>query len=80
MIVVGDGAKPAGGAVAELLRAAVFCNNATLSRVGDGAWSRSGDPSESALLLAAAQLGVDVLSIQAGRDAQRRRLFALMPA
>jgi calcium-translocating P-type ATPase len=75
-VAVGDGAPPASGAVAELLRTAVFCNNATLSRGDDGAWSRSGDPSESALLLAAAQLGVDVAAIQAGRDARRRRLFA----
>ena len=52
------------------------CNNATLTRTDDGAWSRSGDPSESALLVAAAQLGVDVAAIQAGRDARRRRLFA----
>ncbi|MEA2148487.1 MAG: hypothetical protein QOD69_317, partial [Solirubrobacteraceae bacterium] len=49
---VGAGAPTAGGAVAELLRTAVRCNNATLTATGDGAWSRSGDPSESALLLA----------------------------
>ncbi len=75
-LVVGDGAAAAGGAVAELLRTAVHANNATLTAGVDGAWSRSGDPSESALLLAAAQLGVDVAAIQAGRDARRRRLFA----
>ncbi len=75
-VAVGDGASAASGAVAELLRTAVFCNNATLSRAADGAWSRSGDPSESALLLAAAQLGFDVAAIQNGRDVQRRRLFA----
>ena len=54
----------------------MHANNATLTAGVDGAWSRSGDPSESALLLAAAQLGVDVAAIQAGRDARRRRLFA----
>ena len=54
----------------------MHCNNATLTARGDGTWSRSGDPSESALLLAAAQLGVDVPALQAGRDARRRRLFA----
>ena len=77
-IAIGAGAPPATGAVAELLRTAVLCNNATLTRAGDGAgdWTRSGDPSESALLLGAAQLGLDVPAIQAGRDARRRRLFA----
>jgi calcium-translocating P-type ATPase len=73
---VGDGAPAASGAVAELLRTAVHCNNATLTRAEGGAWSRSGDPSESALLLAAAQLGIDVAAIQSGRDTRRRRLFA----
>jgi calcium-translocating P-type ATPase len=69
------GARAAVGAVAELLRTAVYCNNATLSRDGDD-WSRSGDPSESALLLAAAELGVDVPALQAGRGDRRKRLFA----
>jgi calcium-translocating P-type ATPase len=73
--ISGDTA-PASGAVAELLRTAVYCNNATLTRDDADEWTRSGDPSESALLLAAAQLGVDVVGIQAGRDLRRRRLFA----
>ncbi|MEA2371557.1 MAG: hypothetical protein QOH12_1951 [Solirubrobacteraceae bacterium] len=68
--------EPASGAVAELLRTAVFCNNATLSADGDGSWSRSGDPSESALLLAAADLGLDVPALQAGREGRRRRSFS----
>jgi calcium-translocating P-type ATPase len=76
VVEISAAAAPPTGALADLLRTAVHCNNATLTPVGDGAWSRSGDPSESALLLAAAQLGLDVLSIQAGRDARRRRLFA----
>jgi len=63
-----------GAPVTELLRAAVRCNNATLTADGDG-WARSGDPSESALLLAAAQLGVDVPAIQDARDHDRLRLF-----
>ncbi len=78
-VAIADGVPPAGGAVVELLGTAVRANNATLTRTDDGAWSRSGDPSESALLLAAAQLGVDVAAIQAGRDARRRRLFAFDP-
>ena len=75
-VAIADGVPAASGAVVELLGTAVRCNNATLTRTDDGAWSRSGDPSESALLLAAVQLGVDVADIQAGRDARRRRLFA----
>jgi magnesium-transporting ATPase (P-type) len=78
-VVIADEAPApeAGGSIAELLRTAVLCNNATLTRAQDGGgWSRSGDPSESALLLAAAQLGIDVPEMQAGRDAGRRRLFA----
>ena len=75
-VEVADGSAPATGAVAELLTAAVLCNNASLTRDDAGAWSRSGDPSESALLLAAAQLGVDVPALQAGRETRRRRLFA----
>lgn len=75
-VAIADTAPPPTGAVAELLRTAVYCNNATLGRAEDGTWVRSGDPSESALLLAAAQLGVDVLAIQSGRDERRRRLFA----
>jgi calcium-translocating P-type ATPase len=76
-VLVGERAGAAKGAVAELLRTAVHCNNATLTAgASEGAWSRSGDPSESALLLAAALLGVDVVAIQGGRDARRLRLFA----
>jgi len=75
-LAIAHGSPPASGAVAELLRTAVYANNATLTRTDDGEWSRSGDPSESALLLAAAQLGIDVEAIEAGRDAGRRRLFA----
>ncbi len=71
-----EGGQAASTTVADLLRTAVFCNNATLSRGADGSWARSGDPSESALLLAAAQLGLDVPGLQAGRDARRRRAFS----
>jgi magnesium-transporting ATPase (P-type) len=47
---------------APLLRTAVRCNNARLERDGER-WVRGGDPSESALLLAAARLGEDVLVV-----------------
>ena len=73
---VADEAPEASGTISELLTTAVLCNNATLTREPDGGWARSGDPSESALLLAAAQLGVDVPALQEGRDTRRRRLFA----
>ncbi|MDQ2896051.1 MAG: HAD-IC family P-type ATPase, partial [Actinomycetota bacterium] len=76
MIAIEDGAPPASGTPATLLRTAVYCNNATLTRIADGTWARSGDPSESALLLGAEQLGIDVVGLQAGRDARRRRSFA----
>jgi calcium-translocating P-type ATPase len=75
-LAIASDSPAAGGAVSELLRTAAHCNNATLTRGDDGDWARSGDPSESALLLAGAQLGIDVIAIQAGRDARRLRLFA----
>ena len=50
-----DGREPSSG----LLRTAVRCNNATITHE-DGGWRRSGDPTESALLVAAARLGEDV--------------------
>jgi calcium-translocating P-type ATPase len=64
------------GASAELLRAAVRCNNASATR-GDGeaAWVESGDPSESALLVGAAAVGVDLPRTLAERDRRRRRLL-----
>ncbi len=75
-VAVTDGAAAVTGSAEQLLRAAVLCNNATLVAAGDGTWTRGGDPSESALLLAAAELGVDVPALQEGRAAGRRRLFA----
>jgi calcium-translocating P-type ATPase len=78
--------RPASGAGAEassepfsaLLRTAVRCNNASAHRHGDG-WERDGDPSESALLVAAAALGVDVGAILREREAARQRLFHFDP-
>ena len=75
-VAIAAGGPPASADATRLLCTAVLCNNATLTRESDGTWSRSGDPSESALLLAAVQLGVDVETMQAGRDGRRRRLFA----
>jgi magnesium-transporting ATPase (P-type) len=63
---------------APLLRTAVRCNNARLEHKGDG-WVRAGDPSESALLLAAAELGVDVEAAQREREQRRKLVFHFDP-
>ena len=57
-----------------LLRTAVRCNNSTVQRDTDG-WERGGDPSESALLVAAAQLGEDVSTAQEERELRRRHVY-----
>ncbi len=61
-----------------LLRTAVRCNNAHVERK-DGRWVRTGDPTESALLLAAAQLRVDVEAAQRERDQRRKLIFHFDP-
>jgi calcium-translocating P-type ATPase len=61
-----------------LLEAACRCTNATIQRDGDR-WQRSGDPSESALLVAGAQAGLDIATLQATRATYRRRLYAFDP-
>jgi calcium-translocating P-type ATPase len=61
-----------------LLRTALRCNNAAARREADG-WRRSGDPGESALLVAAAELGEDVEAALADRDSVRRALFHFDP-
>ena len=57
-----------------LLRTAVRCSNAGLRPTSNG-WEHSGDPSESALLEAAATLGEDVERVQEEREERRRRLY-----
>jgi calcium-translocating P-type ATPase len=59
---------------AGLLRTAVRCSNAGLRRTSEGL-ERTGDPSESALLVAAAHLGEDVERAQKERQDRRRRLY-----
>lgn len=61
-----------------LLRTAVRCNNAHALHTDSG-WERGGDPSESALLVAASELGVPVGELVAERDAERLRLFRFDP-
>ena len=51
-VTPGDGGGPHGEPFSALLRTAVRCNNAGALREADG-WARTGDPSESALLVAA---------------------------
>ncbi len=46
-------------AVEHLLRAAALCNDAALARAEDDAWALTGDPTEGALVVAAAKLGID---------------------
>ncbi len=57
-----------------LLRTAVRCNNARAHPEADR-WVRGGDPSESALLVAAQRLGEDALAAQEERETVRRRLL-----
>jgi calcium-translocating P-type ATPase len=71
-------ASPAPELFSALLRTAVRCNNARLERDGEH-WARSGDPTESALLLAAAQFGVDVDAAQRERDERRKLVFHFDP-
>ncbi|HET8975051.1 MAG TPA: HAD-IC family P-type ATPase, partial [Solirubrobacterales bacterium] len=71
-----DGAPPE--PFSGLLRTAVRCNNAHVAREEDG-WRRSGDPTESALLTAAAALGEDPEGAQAERPDRRLSLFAFDP-
>ena len=67
-----DGSIPA---LAPLARAAAACNSAELNRDGSAG---SGDPTEIALLRAAAELGEDVSVI--ARERVRRRRFNFDPA
>ncbi len=69
-----DGREPFSG----VLRTAVRCNNATLARE-DGGWQRSGDPTESALLVAAARLGEHVALRSEERESRRRRVHHFDP-
>ncbi|MHB1569663.1 MAG: cation-translocating P-type ATPase [Solirubrobacteraceae bacterium] len=75
-----DGSTPVNGRepFSGILRTAVRCNNATVSR-RDGGWERSGDPTESALLLAAAQLGEQVELLTGERDGRRIRVHHFDP-
>jgi ATPase, P-type (transporting), HAD superfamily, subfamily IC/ATPase, P-type (transporting), HAD superfamily, subfamily IC len=66
------------GRFAALARAAVRCNNASLE-IENGQRRLGGDPSESALLVAALELGEDVAGAQAERTVRRRKAYAFDP-
>lgn len=76
-----EGAVKLSPALRELLEAAVLCNSATLQREGD-AWRILGDPTEGALLVAAAKGGIEPHALQAQRsflgevpfDPERKRM------
>ncbi|WP_433190145.1 cation-translocating P-type ATPase [Actinoallomurus sp. CA-150999] len=70
--------RPADGdAVTDLLSAAVLCNDARLSPPdgSDGEWTALGDPTEAALLAAAAKLGLDREDLQARLPRSGERPF-----
>jgi Ca2+-transporting ATPase len=51
--------------VVNLLRTAVLASDATLAHDGDGRWAIRGDPTEGALVVAAAKLGMDKRELEA---------------
>lgn len=57
------GAGASGPAVRDLLTAAVLCNGAALCKT-DGGWSIVGDPTEGALLVAGAKIGLHKESLE----------------
>ncbi len=62
-------------ALPALGRALVRCSTASVMRE-DGVWRRSGDPTETALLIGAVALGEDPERAVAEREARREALFA----
>ncbi len=78
-LVMADAAGTAPPALFDgLLRTAIRCNNAHVEPDGEG-WTRNGDPTESALLVAAARLGYDVPQSEREREARRKRVFHFDP-
>ncbi|MCB9680498.1 MAG: HAD-IC family P-type ATPase [Alphaproteobacteria bacterium] len=68
--------------VAALLRTAHTCNHAHLERGEDGAWRVLGTPTEGALLVAAAKLGLDgprpMVRAEHAFDADRKRMTVVV--
>jgi Ca2+-transporting ATPase len=65
----GGGTGPLPPAIVELLVAGALCNDAELVPPADdgGVWGADGDPTEAALLTAAARAGLDVAALRAVR-------------
>ena len=70
------GIRPLPATTESLLRTAILCNNAHLELSASGDWSRTGDPTESALIESAQRFGVDCAAAQETRAAQRARLYS----
>jgi magnesium-transporting ATPase (P-type) len=62
---MGDPAGPLGERPIGLLRDVILCNDASLS-FRDGRWTVDGDPTEGALLVAAAKAGFEPADVRAG--------------
>ena len=70
-------------ALLRLLRSALLCNNASLQQQGDG-WSWSGDPTELALVVAAAKAGLlrsamPATTVEFSFNANRKRMTVIEP-
>ncbi|HAN27904.1 MAG TPA: ATPase, partial [Haliea salexigens] len=71
----GENAAPASEAVRRLLERAALCSNAALSEDQQGDGQGVGDPTELALLVAAAQLGLDRPALLAATPEVREEPF-----
>ncbi|MEV4284930.1 cation-transporting P-type ATPase [Nonomuraea bangladeshensis] len=80
--LTGTGYDPAGrfegdppAAFADLLTAVALCNDARLLKDEDGRWQALGDPTEAALLAAAAKAGLDRADLHERHDRLTERPF-----
>ena len=80
-----DGVPPASPALHDLLTAAALCTDARLLRAENGRWQVKGDPTEGALIAAAAKAGLHKATLDAAHprideipfDADLRRMSTL---
>jgi Ca2+-transporting ATPase len=80
-------AQPTTPALHDLLATATLCTDARLLRAEDGRWQVKGDPTEGALIAAAAKAGLHKAEIEVAHprideipfDADRRRMSTLHP-
>jgi Ca2+-transporting ATPase len=66
------------GPIRDLLVAGALCNDATIRRKEDGAWSTVGDPTELALVVAAGKIGLEANEVRA--RSPRADVFPFDPA